>query len=387
MSSNSSALRSRLCASRSSDGSRSFTISSSAARCTADGNTSFELWPMLTSSFTCTPSPASVAITSFAFMFEDVPEPVWKTSIGNWSSSSPAAMRSAAAAIRSALSPSSRSRSALTRAAAPLIRPSQRATSTGIGSPETGKLPTAFVVSPPQSSRRVSVSLTPSSLDGSLGRRPRRDVDGDVAVVAGRAERDLPFCRAVHRLVRDLGVLLLELVEEDLVLRLLQLVLVLAVDGLELLVAVAVDDVRRPLVLGLDERHSFELGEAGRETRGSGEPVARARDRAAAGLRFLLRLALLVVASAAGQRARGQRDEQQPCQPRHPILLRSLTRLCTASEAAPAAPTSRAGGGEAGREQVVPRLELDARAAERLAGGALGGVDRLPALVRDRAHA
>jgi hypothetical protein len=28
----------------------------------------------------------SVAITSLAFMFDDVPEPVWKTSIGNWSS-------------------------------------------------------------------------------------------------------------------------------------------------------------------------------------------------------------------------------------------------------------------------------------------------------------
>ena len=45
---------------------------------------------MLTSSFACTSSPASVAITSFAFMFDEVPEPVWKTSIGNWSSSSPA---------------------------------------------------------------------------------------------------------------------------------------------------------------------------------------------------------------------------------------------------------------------------------------------------------
>ena len=58
---------------------------------------------MLTSSFACTPSPASVAITSFAFMFDEVPEPVWKTSIGNWSSSSPSAIRSPAAAIRSAL--------------------------------------------------------------------------------------------------------------------------------------------------------------------------------------------------------------------------------------------------------------------------------------------
>ena len=59
---------------------------------------------MLTSSFAWTSSPASVAITSLAFMFDEVPEPVWKTSIGNWSSSSPAAIRSPAAAIRSALS-------------------------------------------------------------------------------------------------------------------------------------------------------------------------------------------------------------------------------------------------------------------------------------------
>ena len=58
---------------------------------------------MFTSSFACTSSPASAAITSFAFMFDEVPEPVWKTSIGNWSSSSPFAMRSAAAAIRSRL--------------------------------------------------------------------------------------------------------------------------------------------------------------------------------------------------------------------------------------------------------------------------------------------
>ena len=42
-------------------------------------------------------------MTSFAFVFELVPEPVWKTSIGNWSSSSPAATRSAAAAMRSRL--------------------------------------------------------------------------------------------------------------------------------------------------------------------------------------------------------------------------------------------------------------------------------------------
>jgi len=52
-----------------------------------------------TTSFGCTVVPsersASVASTSLAFMFEDVPEPVWKTSIGNWSSCSPRATSAA----------------------------------------------------------------------------------------------------------------------------------------------------------------------------------------------------------------------------------------------------------------------------------------------------
>ena len=108
---------------------------SSAARWTADGKTSFDDWPMFTWSFGWTSSPARVAITSFAFMFELVPEPVWKTSIGNWSSSSPAAIRSPASAMRCAMSASRRPRSAFARAAAALIRPSQRATGGGIGSP------------------------------------------------------------------------------------------------------------------------------------------------------------------------------------------------------------------------------------------------------------
>jgi hypothetical protein len=41
------------------------------------------------------------------------------------------------------------------------MRPSQRATETGIGSPDTGKFSTAFFVSPPQSSLGA-VSFTSS---------------------------------------------------------------------------------------------------------------------------------------------------------------------------------------------------------------------------------
>ena len=107
---------------------------------------------MLTWSFGCTPPSARLAITSFAFMFDEVPEPVWKTSIGNWSSCSPAATSSPAAAMRSAMSASSRPSSAFTRAAAALMRPSHRITGAGTRSPETGKFSTALRVSAPQSS-------------------------------------------------------------------------------------------------------------------------------------------------------------------------------------------------------------------------------------------
>src|SRR5918999_2441105 len=159
MSSNASALPANARSSRSSAGSRRFVASSSAARWTALGNTSFDDWPMFTWSFGWAPSPASVAMTSFAFMFEEVPEPVWKTSIGNWSSWRPCAISSAAAAMRCARSASSSPRSAFARAAAPLTRPSQRTTATGTRSPETGKLATALRVSTPHSSSVVSMLM------------------------------------------------------------------------------------------------------------------------------------------------------------------------------------------------------------------------------------
>src|SRR5215210_5846412 len=149
---NSPALRPNEAASSSSAGSSRSRASATAARCTADGNTSFEDWPMFTWSFGCTSSPARLAITSLAFMFDEVPEPVWNTSIGNWSSCSPLATSSPAAATRSAISASSSPSSPFTRAAAALMRPSQRTTGAGTRSPETGKLSTALRVSEPHSS-------------------------------------------------------------------------------------------------------------------------------------------------------------------------------------------------------------------------------------------
>ena len=152
--------------------------------------------------------PAMLAITSLAFMFDEVPEPVWKTSIGNWSSCSPSATASPAAAIRSARSESSSPSSAFARAAAALMRPSQRITGSGTGSPETGKFSTAFCVSVPQSSRccvvarsitRTFVSRVPQVLvdegyrHAALADRRRHALD--------RAERTSPQAKMPGTLV------------------------------------------------------------------------------------------------------------------------------------------------------------------------------------------
>ncbi len=62
---------------------------SEAATWIAVGNVSLDDCEALTWSLGCTSTPARCAreaMTSLAFMFELVPEPVWKTSMGNASS-------------------------------------------------------------------------------------------------------------------------------------------------------------------------------------------------------------------------------------------------------------------------------------------------------------
>ena len=99
--------------------------------CTAEGKTSFDDWPMFTWSFGWTSSPASAAITSFAFMFElraragleDVDRELVVELAGG---DAVAGRRRCARPCRASSSPSS----AFTRAAAALMRPSQCATAT-----------------------------------------------------------------------------------------------------------------------------------------------------------------------------------------------------------------------------------------------------------------
>src|SRR5215208_1717943 len=140
--------------------------------------------------------------------------------------------------------------------------------------------------------------------------RPGGDVDRDVVVVARFAQRDLARRAAVLRPVRDLRVVVLELVEQDRELLLLEPILVLAVQAFETLVAVAVDDVGRSLVLGAHERHAVELRKAGGQAGRAREGVARARDRAAAGLLGLLLLVALAAAAGGKQNDGYHSDEQ-----------------------------------------------------------------------------
>ena len=116
-------------------------MASAAAMCIAVGKTSFDDCPRLTWSFGCTgsldpisPPAISMArfeITSFAFMFDCVPEPVCQTTSGKWSSRAPSTTSAAAAVIRPAISGSSVPNSSFARADACLTTPRARIISRG----------------------------------------------------------------------------------------------------------------------------------------------------------------------------------------------------------------------------------------------------------------
>ncbi|MNW65545.1 hypothetical protein D3C74_439350 [compost metagenome] len=80
------------------------------------------------------------------FMFDDVPEPVWKMSIGKWASCAPEATSSAAATMAAATSSSSTPSSALARAAAFLTRARASMWLRSRGVPDSGKFSTARCV-------------------------------------------------------------------------------------------------------------------------------------------------------------------------------------------------------------------------------------------------
>ena len=124
--SNSFAFLSRVSRSRRTRG-YMFASSQTTAMCMAVGKVSLEDWPRLTWSLGWTgafepisppaSSTARLEMTSLAFMFDCVPDPVWKTTSGNSASSRPEMTSSPAAAMRSAISAGSSPSSAFARAA------------------------------------------------------------------------------------------------------------------------------------------------------------------------------------------------------------------------------------------------------------------------------
>ena len=79
-------------------------------------------------------------------MFDEVPEPVWKTSMGNASRCRPAASSSAAATIAAEVAPSITPSSAFTRAAADFTSPNVRISRGSRGVPLIGKFSQARCV-------------------------------------------------------------------------------------------------------------------------------------------------------------------------------------------------------------------------------------------------
>src|SRR3954471_24371389 len=143
---NSSALASSEVASTSSSGWRSSATAIDAATWMEVGKVSLLDWLALTWSWACTSTPArdaSEASTSFMFMFELVPEPVWKTSSGNWSSWSPDMTTAAASLIAPACSSLITPSSAFTVAAAGLTAARAWMCRDSSVVPEIGKFSTA----------------------------------------------------------------------------------------------------------------------------------------------------------------------------------------------------------------------------------------------------
>ncbi len=147
---NSSALASNAAARWSSAGMRSRLTASVAATWIEVGNVSLLDWLALTWSLGWTSRPsarvARVAMTSLAFMLLDVPEPVWNTSIGNSPSCCPSATARAACSMACATSASMTPSSALTLAAAALIRARAWMCAGSSVVPEIGKFSTARCV-------------------------------------------------------------------------------------------------------------------------------------------------------------------------------------------------------------------------------------------------
>src|SRR5512132_766472 len=176
--------------------------------CMAVGKVSFDDWDMLTSSLgwigrllPSSPPASAMArfpITSFAFMFECVPDPVCHTNSGKWSSNLPSTTSSAARTMRSALSFGRSPSSAFTRAALFFNRPKAHTISTGIRSSPIEKWRSDRSVCAPQY-LSAGTSISPKLSDSM--RVPRSGIP-PTASVRDDALED-PFVPGHHRFLRE----------------------------------------------------------------------------------------------------------------------------------------------------------------------------------------
>ncbi len=152
-------------------------------------------------------------MTSLAFMFDEVPDPVWNTSTGNSASQAPSATSSAAATMASAdgaRRPRARRRApALARAASAFTSASARMRRRLIGRPEIGKFSTARWVCAPHlaapgtwtspsescSTRNPSSPSAPGMAAPYRAGPPRGPGGGGISAAGGRRGRAAPPSR------------------------------------------------------------------------------------------------------------------------------------------------------------------------------------------------
>src|SRR5262245_38492713 len=148
-----------------------------------------------------------------------------------------------------------------------------------------------------------------------LARRPDRDASVDAPALAALvSELDLTALAAA--LERDLGVVLFLLVERDLVVARLELVVPLVVEVAHVVLGVALDDRRRPRLLGLhpsDLAGNRETGWQARIARHGGHLADRRECLAPRLLGGLLLIALTVPAAGGcgDPEGHGGKEQQQ----------------------------------------------------------------------------
>jgi len=146
---------------------------------------------------------STIATTSFKFMLEDVPLPVWKTSTGKCSLSLPAATSSQARRIKSAFSLDRHPSSSLAVAQAAFTTPKPRIKPSGMVWPLMGKLSTArWVDAPKRASSATSIApmesfsmrISSSMESGASKFKPGYSANAELGLTGTASRREQDLC-------------------------------------------------------------------------------------------------------------------------------------------------------------------------------------------------